>query len=141
MQSESPIKAGSALASLGFSAEELAALAKQGFVCAEPCGFGRMRYKLRFRLGTRQHVRCLGRDSQFVERVRSELAQVQVPTRLQQELGRLVQVAKHKLRATKRQLEPLLESTGFVFHGMAVRRPRIDTRRQTALIAREEGEI
>jgi hypothetical protein len=126
---ETPAEVASALARLGLGAEELAALAKQGSICAEHRHGGRVRYKLYFRVGTRQRVRCLGRALPFVERVRAELAQLQQRARLRQELGHLVRAAKHKLRATKRQLEPLLEDAGFTFHGLAVRRPRMGVRR------------
>lgn len=125
---ESPTEADSALATLGLSDDELAALAEQGFVCAEVRGRKRVRYKLRFRVGRKQHVRCLGTASDFVDRVRAEVAQLQQRTRSYQELGHLMRAAIRQLRAAKQQLEPLLKKVGFSFHGMAVRKPRSDVR-------------
>jgi hypothetical protein len=130
---ERPGEACSALATLGLNSEELVALAKQGFVCAEVRGDGGLYHKLRFRLGDRQQVRYLGKDLEFVKRVKADLAQLQQRIRLQRKLGRLVRAAKHKLRTAKIQIEPLLKGAGFAFHGMAVRQPRSGGRQQTIL--------
>jgi hypothetical protein len=83
---------------------------------------------LRFRIGTKQRVRYLGTASAFVDQVRTELGQLQQCAILNRELKRLVQIAKQKLRTTKHQLGPLLDSAGFVFHGLAVRKPRSGVR-------------
>jgi hypothetical protein len=125
---EDPIEVGPALATLGLSGEELAALTKQGFVCAEYRGHGRMRYKLRFRIGAKQHVRYLGTAPEFVDQARTELGQLQQRALQHRELKRLVRMAKHKLRTAKHQLEPLLHNAGFVFHGLSVRKPRSGVR-------------
>ena len=110
-----------ALTALGLRAEHRAVLTRQGALCAEHAG-GRRRYKLRFRLGTKQVVRYVGVRSPFVRQVRRELARLQGPWRLQQRLRRLSRRARDVLRGTKRTLEPLLASEGYAFHGRDVRR-------------------
>ena len=125
---EDPTEVGAALAALGLSGEELTALTKQGFVCAEHRGHGRTRYKLRFRIGRKQHVRYLGTAPEFVDQVRTELWQLQQCALQHRELKRMVRMAKHKLRTAKHQLEPLLQNAGFAFHGLSVRKPRSGVR-------------
>jgi hypothetical protein len=127
---ENQIEVGTALATLGLglSGEELTALTKQGFVCAEYRGHGRTRYKLRFRIGTKQHVRYLGTAPEFVDQVRTELGQLQQCALQHRELKRLVRMAKHKLRTAKHLLEPLLHNAGFAFHGLSIRKPRSGVR-------------
>lgn len=120
----SQIARGSALAVLGFSDEEISALAHQGFISTERRGNGRVYYKLRYRMDGEQRVKYLGKDSEFVERVRRELASLQEDTRARRELGRLVREAKQGIRIAKARLEPLLHEAGFVFHGLSIRRPR-----------------
>ena len=124
---ESTSETDSALAMLGLSNDELAALTKQGFISAEMRGRG-LRYKLRFRVDGKQRVRCLGMASAFVEQVRAEVGQLQHRTRLRRELGDLMRASRRRLRAAKQQLRPLLRKAGYAFHGMAVRRFRSGVR-------------
>ena len=114
----------SVLAELGLSADELALLAEQGFVSADHRGPGRLYYKLRFRVAQQQRVCNLGRNLDFVSRVRDELAALQEGSHWRRELGRLGRLARRQLRTVKRQLEPLLLQSGYAIHGLAVRRPR-----------------
>ena len=131
-----------ALATLGLSPMELAALATQGFVCAEYQGNGHVYHKLRFRLGGRQRVRYLGKDREFIDCVRKELDGLQKSTRLRHELGRLVLAGKHTVRVAKKQMEPLLRKAGFAFHGLTIRHSRSGGRHQFVLtepVVKEEN--
>ena len=70
------------LADLRLSPEEVKALARQGFVRLEHRDKGRPRYKLRFRVDNRQHVRCLGTDPAVAERIGQQLEYFQADVRL-----------------------------------------------------------
>jgi hypothetical protein len=129
VKSEIVIKSVSVLASLGLTNDQIAALTKQGSICADVRSDGQVYYKLRFRLDGRQHVRYLGNVSEFVERVRAELGRLQHRARLRQQLGQLTRAAGRNLRAAKSRLEPLLGDAGFAFHGMAVRKRRSASRK------------
>jgi hypothetical protein len=119
----------SVLATLGLLAEQIAALAKRGSVCAEVRSNGQVYHKLRFRVDDRQHVRYLGNVPEFIEQVKAEIEQLQQRTRLRRELRHLTRAARQKLRASKSRLEPLLVDAGFRFHGMAVRKRRSASRK------------
>jgi hypothetical protein len=106
------------------STEELNALGRQGFVSREDRGGGRVTYKLRFRLGGRQHVRYLGADGELVEQVRELLLRLQRATRQARELRDMRRQARRGLRAAKARLAPLLGERGYHFHGLAVRKRR-----------------
>jgi hypothetical protein len=110
------------LPELGLTADEIAALRRQGFVSRERRGHGHVRYKLRFRHGGKQHVRYLGQDPQVADRVRQELASLQAATRLDRHLGRLLHEVTPLLRSVKTRLEPVLQDAGYRFHGLSIRR-------------------
>ena len=111
-----------ALASLALSREQLAALARQGSLYAETSRQGKHYYKLRFRVGAKQHVRYVGSSPQFIALVQAEVAQLQARTRSASQLQRLIREANECLRRTKRQLQPLLPLAGRCFHGREIRR-------------------
>jgi hypothetical protein len=109
---------------LGLSEEELAALAGQGFVSAAARRGGTVYYKLRFRCGGKQRVRCLGTDAALAARVRQELLQRQRRSGLDRELARQSRAARSLLRQLKARLDAYLQQEGFRFHGRAVRQRR-----------------
>jgi hypothetical protein len=111
-----------ALASLGLGGEHLAALARQGSLHAEDSSRGEPCYKLRFRMGSKQHVRYVGSSPGFVAQVQRELTRLQADTRSAQQLRRLIREANECLRRTKHQLKPLLPLAGRCFHGREIRR-------------------
>lgn len=111
-----------ALASLALGEEHLAALAKQGCLRAEGAGQSKLYYKLRFRIGSKQHVRYVGNKPAFVEQVREELTRLQSRTNSCRRLHRLIQEANECLRRTKHQLKPLLPLAGRCFYGREIRR-------------------
>lgn len=98
-------------------------LAQQGFVAKEPRG-NRMRYKLRFRVGGEQRVRCLGSDPARAEQVRLAVESLQAPRQQQLALGAACKDTRRAVRASLRVLGPLLESAGYHLHGTAVRKVR-----------------
>ena len=103
---------------------EVVALQRQGFVSAESRGKKLRIYKLRFRLQGRQRVHYLGTDPCAAERIKRALSELQEGQRRQRQLRLVCTVAAKALRETKRQLEPLVETYGFKFHGRAIRRSR-----------------
>ena len=110
-----------ALASLRLGDEDLRVLAHQGFLSRETRR-GRATFKLRFRRGGHQHVKYVAAHDATA--VRAELNKVQAGTRLKRELAAVTRDAHQILRQTKRNLQPILESHGFAFHGLAIRRRR-----------------
>lgn len=110
-----------ALSSLALNREHLAALAEQGSLRAEEYAHGRRYFKLRFRLGSKQHVRYVGNDPVFVEQIERELAELQTAAKAARQLRRLTRAAKSCLRTTKRCLAPLLPLAGCRFHGREIR--------------------
>lgn len=119
-----PTKPPIGLSALSLNAEELAALAEQGFVAEERRSGDRVYYKLRFRTGKKQHVRYLGNDAAVANRVRAELLQLQASGRRRRALMKLARTASQTLREAKQHLEPLFLDAGFAFHGLAVRQTR-----------------
>jgi hypothetical protein len=115
----------SGLERLGLSAEQLAALAQQGFLSPEDRGGKRPTYRLRFRSNGRQIVKYVGTDPAVVETIRREVTALQQAQREARELRQLVEEAHAVLRQTKRELQPTLEAAGMRFHGYAVRRARV----------------
>ncbi len=113
-----------ALASLALSGEHLAALAKQGTLRAEGFGRDKRYYKLRFRMGSQQHVRYVGINPKFVEQVQRELTRLQTRARSCQQLHRLIREANECLRRTKHQLKHLPPLADRCFYGREIRRQR-----------------
>ena len=111
-----------ALVALRLTAGDLDALASQGFVCAEQRG-GRTYYKLRFRQNGQQVVRYIG-DAERAAVVKQELSTLQAASKAARDLKMQAKLANQMLRESKRILEPVLRANGFVFHGLAIRRPR-----------------
>ena len=111
-----------ALAALGLGREQLAALAKQGSLRAEGCGPRKRYYKLRFRIGSRQHVRYVGNNPEFVDLVRRELTGLQAQAKACRQLHCLMREANACLRRTKHQLTLVLPLAGRVFRGREIRR-------------------
>ena len=111
-----------ALAALRLIAGDLEELADQGFVCEERRG-DRTYYKLRFRRGGKQVVRYIG----GVDRasiVKQELSILQMDSKIVRELKARAKIANKMIREAKQAMEPVLKADGFVFHGLAIRRPR-----------------
>ena len=86
-------------------------------------------HKLRFRRGGKQVVRYIGNEERAAI-VKQELSILQAESRALRELKRKMKTASRVLRESKRIMAPVLEAHGFVFHGLAIRRPR---RRQNAM--------
>lgn len=112
------------LSRLGLSHADLEELKSQGFVGAQSREPSRPCFVLRFRSGGRQKVRYIGTDPVRAEQIRRELAALQEERKHELELGRLTRQARRMLRETKVALEPVLNATGYIFHGRAIRRPR-----------------
>jgi hypothetical protein len=112
-----------ALATLRLHDADLVCLGRQGFVRAERRG-NRTVFKLRFRRGNgAQAVRYIS-SAQEAESVRNELQVLQAPRELELKLAALSRSARKMIRDAKSNLQPVLYSHGYVFHGQAVRRPR-----------------
>jgi hypothetical protein len=109
---------------LGLGDDELAALRRQGFVSQEVRRANKTVYKLRFRMGGRQRVKCLGADPLRAAAIAQALAELQQKRRTTLKLRRLQRDAARAIRRTKIQLEPHLIERGFRFHGLAIRRTR-----------------
>lgn len=113
------------LSRLRLTVDELASLARQGFVSCERRSSRRTLYKLRFRHAGRQVVRSLGSDPLVAGRVQACLAQHQNRAHLARELRRYGREARRAIRTTKLRLKPIIEQGGFAFHGLALRRRRL----------------
>jgi len=111
-----------ALAALRLDDSDLEELGRQGFVCREKRG-DRVYHKLRFRRDGRQVVRYVG-SAERAAAVERELSDLQAETTAVRELNTVVKLANKMLRDSKTELEPLLASHGYAFHGMSIRRPR-----------------
>ena len=89
------------LAGLHLAAEDLRALARQGFVAAEWRGGRGPYFKVRWRVGGRVRVRYLGRDPGRAARARAALEAMQWPLRAARLLARLLGEARRRLRDAK----------------------------------------
>lgn len=49
---------------------------------------------------------------------------LQTETKVMRELNAKVKFANKMIREAKQAIEPVLKANGFVFHGLAIRRPR-----------------
>ena len=107
---------------LGISAEQLAALTRQGFLAREDRGGAKPIYKLRFRFRGRQIVKYVGTEPMIVNALQQELRALQCEHHWARGLQRLAGEAHAELRRTKRQLQPLLKAAGMKFHGYVIRR-------------------
>jgi DNA-binding transcriptional ArsR family regulator len=110
------------IAALRLTEHDLEELAEQGFVCEERRG-NRTYYKLRFRRSGQQVVRYIGGEDRAVL-VKQELSVIQLDSSILRELNAKTKIARKSLREAKRAMEPVLKANGFVFHGLAIRRPR-----------------
>ena len=117
-----PLAGFPALAALGLSREQLAALAKAGSLQAERGGGGRIYCKLRYRSDWRQCVCYVGNNPEFVKQVQRELVRLQAHSRACRQLRILRREANASVRRTIRQLAPLLLPAGYCFHGREIRR-------------------
>jgi hypothetical protein len=108
-----------ALASLQLGDEDLSMLARQGFLNRE-VRRGHEVFKLRFRRDAKQCIKYVSVSQ--VAAVRVELDKLQSITRLKRKLAAVTREAKRVLRQTKPSLQPILESHGLAFHGLAIRR-------------------
>lgn len=115
-----------ALASLGLDEIQFAALASQGTLNAEGPPGDKRTFKLRFRVGSKQCARYVGKCVGFVEQIRCELGELQRGSKSDRELRRLADQAKACLRQTCRDLDPVLHSVGYHLHGRQIRRRRED---------------
>ena len=111
-----------AIAALRLTAGDLEELADQGFVGEERRG-DRTYYKLRFRRAGKQVVRYVG-GADRAALVKEELGILQAETKVMQQLKARAKIANKMIREAKRTMEPVLKANGFVFHGLAIRRPR-----------------
>lgn len=109
-----------ALAALGFVGEDLALLARQGFLCLETRRT-KSYTKLRFRRDGQQHVKYVATANRAA--VQCELEILQLTIRTRRDLAQLIRSARTILRNAKSALQPLIEQRGYQFHGQAVRRP------------------
>ncbi len=110
---------------LDLTAEEMAALRRQGFVSRERRR-GRVFFKLRFRMPTgMQCVRYLGADPAVAEEVQTELLEVQRARHLHLQLGKLAKEAGQRLKSGKAAIAPMLAEAGYHFHGLSVRQKRV----------------
>jgi hypothetical protein len=100
-------------------------------VSSERRGKGAIIYKLRFRFNGRQQVRYLGIDPIKIESIRLALTLLQRYRILKHAIHDLCHEARKAMRNGKRQLAPQLESAGYKFHGLAIRRPRQQCRDAT----------
>jgi hypothetical protein len=114
-----------ALAKVGVTEQELAALQRQGFVAREMRG-NRFYYKLRYRLCGKQRVRYI-RGAALAGAIRTELAMLQRNVRRRREMAALTRASSQQLSAAKATLVPTLEAMGFFFHGQSIRRRRGST--------------
>jgi hypothetical protein len=114
------------LSELGLSAEEIAALRRQGFVSREQRR-GRTLFKLRYRMPPdgKQCVRYLGSDPSVAQAVRLELAQMQRVRKLDLELGKLRRRIPAGLRRRWKSAAPRLKPLGYHFHGFMIRQVRV----------------
>ena len=103
-------------------AGDLGDLADQGFVCEERRG-DRTYYKLRFRRSGKQVVRYIG-GADRASIVKQELSILQAESKIMRELTAKVRIVNKMIREAKQTMEPVLKANGFVFHGLAIRRPR-----------------
>lgn len=106
------------------TAEQLAALARQGSVVAERRGPTRRVFKLVFRYGGRQVVRYLTTDPVVAEQARRALETLQHARRAERAMQRAVRTARRALRDSKTASAPLLAQMGLSYHGYALRRRR-----------------
>ena len=113
-----------ALQTIGFQAEEIAALKRKGTITQERRGRDTIIFKLRYRMEGRQRVKYLGSDRRVVEQIRAELHDLQAAHRRHRRLRRLETQARTLLQDTKLRLEAPLKQAGLKFHGRAIRRPR-----------------
>jgi hypothetical protein len=118
---ESRIQDYPALAGLQLSNVDLQRLTQQGFVSRETRR-GNACFKLRFRRDGNQHVKYLSAGQAAA--VRAELAELQGATRFKQNLAAATRAARQVLCQSKRNLQPVLATRGWAFHGLAIRRPR-----------------
>lgn len=79
-----------ALASLGFTEDDVELLRKQGHVCVEHRPGRRPIHRVRFRRGTRQVTRYVGVDAVLAQQVREEIAALQASRTADRQLRRLV---------------------------------------------------
>jgi hypothetical protein len=113
---------GSLLCRLRLTAEDLAALKRQGAVQVEQRG-GKSIGKLRFRRGGKQVVRYIG-GAEVARQVQEELIKWQAGCRKSRALLHLTKAARAALRESKVILAPHLAQIGYQFHGLAIRRRR-----------------
>jgi hypothetical protein len=108
--------------------EECLALSQQGFISQYLDSKRRISFKLRFRCGGRQRVRCLGSNLAFVEKVQGELERLQLECQMARQLIWETKNARRLLRESKSALQDMLGAAGFHFHGYGVRRSRGTTK-------------
>ncbi len=113
-----------ALAALGLTDSELAALRAQGFVSCDPRPNKKPAFKLRFRYRGRQRVVYIGTDAARGDAIQAGLAQWQHRRRNALECSHIVRAAGETLRAIKKQLVGHLAAAGYRFHGREIRMRR-----------------
>jgi hypothetical protein len=107
------------LSRLRLNGEELIALSQQGTVRSEMRGTKKI-FRLRFRVDGRQHVRYVRPcDAAALE---AEVESLQKTVRARRNLNRVARAGRDMLRERKRSLTPLLEESGYRFHGHQIRK-------------------
>jgi hypothetical protein len=104
------------------AAEDWEALKRQGSIHRERRG-NTWIYKLRFRRAGKQTVRYLG-GAAAARKFAEVLAAWQAPRRTARRLKQLTQLARRRLRESKKTLTPQLERCGYHYHGLLIRRRR-----------------
>lgn len=117
------MRALSDIAELKLSVVNLQALARQSFVASQRRG-RRMTYKLRYRVGGVQQVRCLGSDPVRAAEILAALEAWQAPRRTQQALRTIVAAGRALRRSIRPRLAEHVARAGYKFHGRRLRRPR-----------------
>ena len=109
---------------LSLSAEETAAVRRQGFVSRE-IRKGRITvFKLRFRVNGQQRVKFVSTDPVVAAALEGELGLLRRSKDKDLALRSLNREASQLLRQCKSRLAPLVGQAGLRFHGLALRCPR-----------------
>ena len=121
---ERPRRRIQSLADLQLTEDDFRALRRRGAICSESRR-GATYFKLRFRNDNgQQRVRYLGSDPEVAEGIRRELESLRQHRSQLANLRKLICHARAELRRTKMESQPALESVGFHYHGLAIRRIR-----------------
>jgi len=79
---------------------------------------------LRYRKDRKQKVKYIGNAERAVA-IKNELVLLQAESLQAREISKIAKTASLMLRNAKSILKPLIESNGFFFHGLSIRRRRV----------------